>query len=855
MPVRRPGIYRNRSIFSGLAILFALTALAAYLAIPAAARTRKGDKFLAQGKDLQARQDWDAALELFEKALAEDPSDPAYQLEVNQVRFQASQAHVTKGLKLRKEGSLPEALIEFQRAYRIDPSSSVAEQEIHTTQQMIEREQKKGANSTTRTLTPAELTKQETVEKIDSMLPVPELKPLNQQPINLKMNNQPAKVLFETVGKLAGINVLFDPEYTPGKPQSIELNGATLDDALDYVGLITKSFWKPVSANAIFVAQDNTTKRRDYEEQVMKVFYLTNVTTPQELQEIVTAVRSVADIQRLFVYNAQNAIIARGEADRIALAGKIIHDLDKPKSEVVVDVLVLQASTNMTRTLGAAIAPNGLNMPIGFSPRTSITSPGAAAAAAAAASGTGSSLTGGTTGTTGLGTGLGTGTGTTTAIPLAYAGKVDWRDYSTVLPGALLEAVLSDSGTRVLQSPEVRSVDNQKATLKVGQKEPIASGSFQPGIGGVGINPLVNTQFTFIDVGVNLDLTPKVHDDGEISMHVEVEISSVVSTVNLGGIDQPVISQEKVIHDIRMKDGEVNLLGGLKQSQESTTLSGIPGLSSIPVIKWLFSSKTVTKSSQELLIALIPHIVRRPDYTPENLRGIAVGNATVVKLNYGPRAQEAAEAGSKETGAAQQPPVTPSAPPAAAPAPPANPPKTAPPAMAPPATAPPATAPPIAPPATAPPTTAPPATAPPAAPQGNASVSFVPNQVNTLVGNPFNVNVVIQNATDLFSAPMQIKFDPKVLRLTDVVQGNLLASDGQEVTFTKNIQNDMGVATVGLNRLQGSGGITGSGMLVTLSFTTVGPGTTTVSIPGFTPTNSQSQAISSSSPLLTVNVK
>ena len=187
----------------------------------------------------------------------------------------------------------------------------------------------------------------------------------------------------------------------------------------------------------------------------------------------------------------------------------------------------------------------------------------------------------------------------------------------------MLQAVLSDSHTRVLQSPEIRSVDNQKATLKVGEKEPIASGSFQPGVGGVGINPLVNTQFTFIDVGVNVDLTPKVHENGEVSMHVEVEISSVQSYVNLGGIQQPIIAQEKVIHDIRMKDGEVNLLGGLKQEQDSTTVSGIPGLSSIPVIKWLFSSKQVDKSAQELLIALIPHIVRRPDYSEEEMRAVA----------------------------------------------------------------------------------------------------------------------------------------------------------------------------------------------------------------------------------------
>jgi general secretion pathway protein D len=403
----------------------------------------------------------------------------------------------------------------------------------------------------------------------------------------------------------------------------------------------------------------------------------------------------------------------------------------------------------------------------------------------------------------------------------------------------MLQAVLSDSGTKVLQSPEIRSVDNQKASIKIGEKEPIASGSFQPGVAGVGINPLVNTQFTFIDVGVNVDLTPQVHDNNEVSMHVEIEISSVISTVNLGGIDQPVISQEKVIHDIRMKDGEVSLLAGLRQDQDSTTVTGIPGLSDIPVIKWLFSSKTINKSSSDLLIAIIPHIIRRPDYTPENLAGVAVGNATVVKLNYAPRAQsvgaEPAPPAAKLT-TTPPPPGTPSAPLVTTPS-----------SAAPPATAPPATAPPRAPPATAPPAAQ--------SPPGNATVNFVPPQVDTLLGGPFTANLVMQNATDLFAAPMQIKFDPKVLRLDDVVQGNLLSSDGQQVTFTKNILNDTGEATVALNRFSGNGGVTGSGTLVTLSFTTVGRGATNVSIPGFAPANSQGQALSSSSPLLTVNVR
>src|SRR5580698_3574446 len=384
MPLRMPGSYRNSIIFRGLTISLALAALTAGLGVPAAARSRKGDKFLAQGKEREALKDWDGALDFYQKALAEDPSDPGYQLEVHQARFQSSAGHIKQGLLLRKDGKLAEALLQFEKAYGIDPSSSVAEQEIRTTTQMIEREKKKGADSDTRGLTPSQLAKRNILDRLDSMLPVPELRALNPQPVNLKMNNQPVKVLYETVGKLAGVNVLFDSEFKETNKQSIELTGATLGDALDYLAVVTKTFWKPLSGNTIFVAQDSTTKRRDYEDQVMKVFYLSNVTTPQELQEIVTAVRSVADIQRLFVYNAQNAIIARGEADRIALAEKIIHDLDQPKSEAVVDVVVLQVSSDMTRTLGAALS--SLSLPVNFAPRTSISTPSSTTSTTAATS-------------------------------------------------------------------------------------------------------------------------------------------------------------------------------------------------------------------------------------------------------------------------------------------------------------------------------------------------------------------------------------------------------------------------------------------------------------------------------------
>jgi general secretion pathway protein D len=801
------------------------------------ARTKKGDKLLALSRAAELRKEWDKSLELAEQALSEDPADVAYQLTTTRLRFYTSQYHIDLGRKLREQGQLEQALAEFQKAYGINPASAMAEEEISRTRRMIESEQNKPAaeqKPEERGLTPTEVVKRKDDKRFASMQPLPELKALNATPITLKMSNQPPKVLFETVGKLAGINVLFDPDYIAQqgvKPQSIELNNATLEEALDYLSLITRSFWKPVSQNAIFVTQENPTKRREFEDWAVKVFYLKNVTTAQEMQEIVTALRTVAEIQKIFTYQAQTAIIVRAEADKLALAEKIVSDLDKPKPEVVVDILVMQVSRAKTRDLTAAIAPSGLNVPIVFTPRSSIstTIPGS----------------GGSNG--------GSAAAASTAIPLANIGKISTHDYSLTLPSGLLEALINDRNSKVLQSPQVRAIDGMKVSLKIGDKVPYATGSFQPGIGGVGINPLVNTQFTFLDVGVNVDIVPKVHGPNEVSLHVEVDISNVKERINLGGIESPVVGQSKIINDVRLKQGEVNLLGGLMQVQETKSVTGVPGLSSIPVLRRLFTSESVTKDYSELVIALIPHIVRTPEISEVNLRGVSAGNSTTVKLTYAqPKPPEAPQPAAPVPGTAVAP--------APQPAVPAQSPNVAAPGQPVPAI-PGVNAPPVNLPVSpgAPPLGIP--TAPPAKPEGqppasqpNARVMFAPAQASAQLNGTLTVNLTAENVADLASTPMQIRFDPKILRLNDVVRGDLLASDGQQVAFSKNVLNDSGEATINVSRFPTTGGVSGSGSLVTLVFQAVGKGDTVVTAQ-LSLRNSQSQPILTVAPQLAASVK
>jgi general secretion pathway protein D len=813
----------------GLKRLACAIAIGGCLLSTGEARTRKGDRFLIQGREAENKKQWEAALDFYEKALLEDPADAAYMMSARRVRFQAAMSQLDAGQKLRAGGQLDAALAAFQKAYAIDPSIIIAEEEIKRTKEMIEREKARtGQAPEERALTPADKVQQESDDKVGRMLPIPELAPLNRQPLNLKMNNQPVKVLFDTVGKLAGINVVFDSEYQPGPKSTftIDLTNTTLEEALEHLAVQTKSFWKPLSPNTIFVTNDNVTKRRDYEDYVVKVFYIKNYTTVQELQEISVTVRSVTEIRRAFTYNALGAILLRGTADQIALAEKLIADLDKPKAEVVVDVIVMEANRAKVRDLGFNLTfgtSNGISLPIfpGSKPPS-------------------------TGGDTGNGTDTDNGDDSTNPgiIALNRLKSLGLGDFSTIVPGAFFQAVMTDSQTRILQQPQVRAVETYKASLKIGDRVPYATGSFQPGIGGVGagISPLVSTQFNYIDTGVNVDIMPKVHGRDEVSLHVEIDLNNVSREVELGGLKQPVITQKKIVHDIRLREGEVNLIGGLLGQQDIRNVSGIPLLANIPILGRFFGPEHVERNRGELLIALIPHVVRAPFYTETNLRGVAAGNDQNLKLTYGPKLDRTVPPTTTA-------PTTP-APTAPAPAVPATPTPTTPtPATPTPAT--PAEQVPPAPAPGQPPVSPAPA---PIAVTGPRLV-FTAATTQAKVNAPVGVQLMVEDVTDLFAAPLKIKYDPKVLRLTSIRPGSIMSGDGSKINFSENTQNDAGEATVVLNRTPGTGSVTGSGSLLNLTFQAVGKGNATVTVVDPELKNLQQQPITVQSPAVTIAVQ
>ena len=309
--------------------------------LPSSAESSKS--LYNKGKDAEARQNYEQAYDFYKKAYDQTPQDVSYRSAYERLRFLAGASHVHRGQLLREAGRLQEAMVEFQKASEIDPSSAIAKQEIKVTQQMIDA----GNAPAPKASAPEPNELQKMVQQAGG--PV-ELGAIPNIPINLKITED-SKVIYETIGKLAGINVLFDPDYTSRRIK-VELNSVSLEEALQIVALESKTFWRPVTPNTIFIAADNPAKRKELEQSIIKTFYLANLSQPTELQDVVNALRQILEIARIQPLPSEGAIVVRGSPDQIALAEKLVDDLDRSKPEVVVDVAVMQITKDKSRTLG-----------------------------------------------------------------------------------------------------------------------------------------------------------------------------------------------------------------------------------------------------------------------------------------------------------------------------------------------------------------------------------------------------------------------------------------------------------------------------------------------------------------------
>jgi general secretion pathway protein D len=773
-----------------------LLVLATLAAVPLHAQS--ANALFKRGVSAEAREDYDAAFDLYQQAQKKAPKDLAIRTALARVRVTDSAVHLTKGRKLAQAGDEQGALVELLHAAEIDPGNEAAQQEIAK----LRVKHGEAASPGSEASLPQEAG---TSEELDTMSSPVELKPISTEPLTLHYTGD-AKDVYQAIGKAAGINVLFDPDYTSKRIQ-VDLTNMNLRDALRIVGTLSGTFWRPVTENTIFVAQNNRTKRGELDEQAIQTFYLSNAWQQNDLNDVQTALRNVLGASlKVYAVQSQNAIVVRGTPDELLLCQKLVNDLDKARAEVVVDIAVLEVSKNWERTLGIEW-PSSVG--IALNPPTSSTSS--------------TSSTTSTTGTT-------TSTNNLTLYNLAH---LKATDFAATIGSATANLLLTDSNTKILQNPRIRATDAQKAVMKIGERIPIATGSYQTGAATAVVSSLVNTQFTYQDVGVNIEMTPTVHYDRDVTLKIKIEVTSQSGSVTISGVTEPILSQRVVDQVIRLREGEATVLGGIQEKQEMVSWNGIPGLSSIPVLRYLFGSKDHTIDDDDLVFLVVPHVVRTQTLDQVNLRTIDTGPGNqTIELRHTPTASESAPATS---------PAVPQGLPANAPAS-ANP--AIPPGLANPtapahnfgvvpgqsamAAAPAAlaqmsasadangqTAQNVA--AHPPGSPSSPATPDAATPASTVALMFNGPTQPVAAGSTFQVPIVLLGGTDIASVPLQIHYDPASLSLVNVNPGDLLSRDGQAVAL---IHRDDGPGDITINaaRPPGAAGVSGAGVVCVLSF-------------------------------------
>lgn len=777
-----------------------------------------------RGADAEVRQDYDAAFEDYKKARDKKPKDLRYQSHFDRMRFLAATQHVDRGRILRQNGDWNGAMQQFVRAREIDPSNQAAEQEIVITQR---DEPAPTITGPAAAAAMQQLSQQNTVDREIATIAGPiQLMPVSNNPITLHMVED-VKNIYAAIGKLAGLNVIFDPDYQP-KRIPIDLTNVTLAEALRIVGTVSGTFYKPVTTNTIFVAQNSRTKRTDLDDLAVQTFYLQNSSQPNDGNEILTGLRLLLDPSvKLYLVPSQNAIVMRATTDQLLLAQKLISDFDRARPEVVVDVAFLEVNRDRVRDLGITLPTS-----IGLTPQLATTST------------TSSSSSTTTTGTN----------QTSSSLSLSNLVHLNSNDFAVNISGGTLNALLTDADTRVLQNPRIRATDGQRATLKVGQKIPVATGSYNAGVS-TGVASIgVQTQFTYLDVGVNIDITPTVHMNREVSLKTKVEVSQENGSVPEGsGVTEPIIAQRVLEQVIQLKEGEPSILAGIVTKQDLKNVSGTPYLGELPFFKFFFSSQSKEVQRDEIVFLLIPHIVRESVLTKANLAAIDTGTSQSVELRRDDDPSRIAAAGK---------PILDPAPLAATPSNAADAASAAIQQMSQTTQGPPASVmgaqPGVAGTAFVGAAKLPTALPPPDEPNSGfappVAVALTPSNSAQAIGSTFQVAVNVQNGQDIFAMPMQIQFNPNVLQLQNVDPGAYLSQDGKPATVVHRDDGN-GVVTIGATRPPQSAGVSGTGSVCTLTFKAVGAGDSTITFAKVGAKNSAQVAIAANPTNAVVHVK
>jgi general secretion pathway protein D len=773
-------------------------------------------KAFRQGNAATKTGDLDQAVAYYRTAVQASPDNPNYKIALDRAMLAASRAHFERAKDFESKDQLEAARGEYQIAGEYDPTNRQAVSKVAALDQIIrsriEASRPRPAIEGLR-------------DRARAASAPPLINPASREPLNMRFTNSNIRDILSAIGTAAGIDIQFDPQV-PQTAVSVNLNGVTVEQALQQILSVNQLSYKVQSERSVLIFPDTPPKHAQYDEQVIQTFYVSHADVTELTQLLSSLVRlpSLA-VQPAIQFNkTANTITVRGTTSLVQIIERIIAQNDKPRAEIVIDVEILEVNRTRAKTYGLNLSEYALGTVFSpeVSPSATTTTP---PATGGATPGTGAAPT---TTNTGRSTNP---SGVASPPPFnlnTISRGLSAADFYFAVPTFIVRFLESDTNTKLIAKPQLRGAEGMKMTLKLGDSIPVIQTSYTPiATGGAGVNPL--SSYSYRDVGVNIDMTPKVTVDGDIILDLTIDNSSLGANVSVAGLSVPSFGQRTVTTRLRLRDGESNLLAGLLREDERKSLTGFPGAVRIPILKQLFSNNENSISQTDIVMLLTPHIIRTSEITEADLKPIYIGSQGNLGIGGPPPLIAAPPDGD----------ATPAAP---APAPAPGTPRPGGTIVPPPGTSPvpgtifvpdtPAPAPTPPPTAGAADAAAAPADAPVSSPGiGSAQVILTPPGTTFRVGaGPYTVPISVVNASRVSNVTLTVTFNPDLLRVRAVNEGSFMRSGGASAVFTQ--QSAPGRVDLTIMRSADATGATGTGLLGAILFDPIAPGTATLAVSG-----------------------
>ncbi len=781
---------------------------------------RKGDEAARAG-------DWDSAVVQYTRAVQENPDRAEYKIALERATQTASREHISRAHELESKDQLDAALLEYKRALELDGSNRLGAARAieleRTIRDRIEATRPK----------PAIVGLRDEARRASTPL----LSPTAPLPVISFGPNASVRDILNFIGTATGINVTFDQQYLD-KAYTVRLEDVTLEQALQQITAANQLFYKVLNPKTIIIVPDNAQKHAQYDDLVVRVFYISHADVSELAQVINTIMRiPTMPVQPTLLPNkTANTITVRATGPVVDVIERIIRSNDKPRAEVVIDVQILEVNRKRTKDLGLNLSNYSLGLT--FSPETPPS-----------------------------------GSNPTFNLNTISQG-ISTADFYLSVPTAVVKFLETDSHTKVIAKPQLRGAEGTKLTLNLGDQIPVLSTVFGAQVPG-GLASVPQSSFNYKDVGVNLEMTPRVTYEGEIVLDgFIVESSALGPSISVAGQDVPSFSSRKVGTKLRLREGESTLLAGLLRDEQRKILTGFPGIMRAPILRSLFGQTQDEVNQSDIVMLLTPHIVRTHELTVEDLSSIFIGTQQNVGLGGpppliapqpvdtpAPGPAAAPPAGGTQPGtvpgvprstANPEPGVPPTnipPPPGTSPVPtlvtslPAGPGAPPPPAAGTPPGAAPGTGtlPGFTPPGAGAPAGAPrdPAATPPSMPgtaaPGASSAQVIitpPGTEFRVAGGPYTVPVSINNASRVSVMTLTVTFNPNVLRVRTAQDGTFMRQGSVATTFTPRIDAATGRVDIAITRTGDQAGASGAGLLAALVFDAVGPGGSVIQVSG-----------------------